>query len=102
MSRRLRRVPIVIVLLAALVAGASTAIAQTPGYGNICSTHWGWCPLNPNVMVIVGRPCQCQAYSGQLLPGQVRQFPYENYGRPVSPYLNPHWTDPPPPPPLLK
>jgi hypothetical protein len=41
----------VIVLVAVLLAGAATAGAQHPGYSNICSTHWGWCPLNPEVMV---------------------------------------------------
>jgi len=44
----------------ALLAGVATAGAQHPGYSNICSTHWGWCPLNPEIMVIVGTPCRCQ------------------------------------------
>ena len=101
------RARMLIVLVVALLLGASTVAAQQrpqffPGYGNICSTQWGWCPLHPDLAIVVGAQCQCQAYSGQFLPGQARQFPYQNYGRPVSPYLNPHWTDPPPPPPVIK
>jgi hypothetical protein len=100
---------LIVLLVTLLLAGASIVAAQQqqrfqpfPGYGNICNTQWGWCPLHPNVMIVVGAQCQCQAYNGQILSGQAHQFPYQNYNRPVSPYLNPHWTDPPPPPPVIK
>jgi hypothetical protein len=93
---------IVMFLLATMLLAASNAAAQQMqvpvSIANICSTQWGWCPLNPNIRVSVGFACQCVAYSGQVLPGVGRQFPYENYGRPVSPYLNPHWMDAPPGP----
>lgn len=68
----------------------------------ICSSQWGWCPLDPSLRLSVSIPCQCFAQSGQSVPGVTRAFSYWLYQRPVSPYLNPHWTDLPPPPPVIK
>lgn len=56
---------------------------------NICSTDWGWCPIQ--VVALAGARCYCFVPPSTWLPGLARNFYYE--GR-VSPYLNPH-TGPP-------
>ena len=51
----------------------------------ICSTDWGWCPLQ--VVMPAGGACYCFVPPGTWLPGSARYWPYQG---PVSPYLNPH------------
>jgi hypothetical protein len=51
----------------------------------ICSTDWGWCPLQR--VVTPGGHCTCFVPPNTRLPGSARYFPYAG---PVSPYLNPH------------
>jgi hypothetical protein len=60
---------------------------------NICSTDWGWCPIQ--TVALAGGQCYCFVPPSTWLPGLARNFPYEG---PVSPYLNPHTG----PPPLLR
>lgn len=55
----------------------------------ICSTDWGWCPVQ--TVVTPGGFCYCFVPPATWLPGSARYFPYTG---PVSPYLNPH-TGPP-------
>jgi hypothetical protein len=90
--------------LAILSLGVSAPIvpAQNMSLATICSTQWGWCPLDPSLRISAGLPCQCFAPAGQTVAGVTRYFNYAAYQRPVSPYLNPHWTDMPPPPPVIK
>jgi hypothetical protein len=56
----------------------------------ICSTDWGWCPLQ--AVASPGGGCYCFVPPSTWLAGSARYWPYEG---PVSPYLNPH-TGPPP------
>ena len=56
----------------------------------ICSTEWGWCPLQ--IVATPGGGCYCFVPPATWLTGSARYWPYEG---PVSPYLNPH-TGPPP------
>ena len=51
----------------------------------ICSTDWGWCPVQ--TVVTPGGACWCFVPPSTWLPGSARYWPYEG---PVSPYLNPH------------
>ena len=90
--------------LAATAANVSSpnAFAQNMNFATICSTHWGWCPLDPSLRVAASLPCHCLTPSGQPLAGVTRYFNYAIYQRPVNVYLNPHWTDMPPPPPVIK
>jgi hypothetical protein len=55
----------------------------------ICSTDWGWCPVQ--IVVMPGGSCYCFVPPSTWLAGSARYWPYEG---PVSPYLNPH-TGPP-------
>jgi hypothetical protein len=55
----------------------------------ICSTAWGWCPVQ--AVVTPGGACYCFVPPSTWLPGSGRYFPYEG---PVSPYLNPHTAPP--------
>jgi len=87
-----------ILSLAAAASNAREGSAQIPSGATICSTQWGWCPLDPSWRITAGRPCHCVAPSGQTLAGVTRHFDYAAYQRPVSPYLNPHWA----PPPVIK
>jgi hypothetical protein len=102
----MRRAVLLLTILS-LAAPASNvflpeASAQVPSVATICSTQWGWCPLDPSWRITPGRPCHCVAPSGQTLAGVTRYFNYAAYQRPVSPYLNPHWADTPPPPPVIR
>jgi hypothetical protein len=104
-----------IVVLVALLTCAGEVAAQAPGphryppppprpspplspepppqRANICSTEWGWCPLPHGTVMAAGFPCACtDPRTGQALPGYTRAFNYTQYPRPVSPYLNPHWS----------
>ena len=94
----MRRVSAVLALL--LLAGAP-ALAQNfappppvrarPGgpVATICSTDWGWCPVQ--AVVVPGGACWCFVPPLTWLPGSARYWPYEG---PVSPYLNPHTVPP--------
>ena len=85
-----------------MLAAAASALAQNfappppprPTMGTpvatICSTDWGWCPVQ--TVVTPGGFCTCFVPPSTRLPGSARYFPYQG---PVSPYLNPH-TGPPP------
>jgi hypothetical protein len=88
--------------LALLLAVASVATAQNfapppaapparPGApaATICSTEWGWCPLQ--AVSAPGGGCYCHVPPSTWLPGIARYWPYEG---PVSPYLNPHTAPP--------
>jgi hypothetical protein len=55
----------------------------------ICSTDWGWCPLQ--IVATPGGACYCFVPPGSWLAGSARYWPYEG---PVSPYLNPHTVPP--------
>jgi hypothetical protein len=55
----------------------------------ICSTDWGWCPLQ--AVAPPGGGCYCYVPPSTWLPGIARYWPYEG---PVSPYLNPHTAPP--------
>ncbi|HEX9819174.1 MAG TPA: hypothetical protein VGD07_06130 [Methylomirabilota bacterium] len=55
----------------------------------ICSTEWGWCPVQ--TVVTPGGFCSCVVPPSTWLPGTARYFPYRG---PVSPYLNPHVAPP--------
>jgi hypothetical protein len=55
----------------------------------ICSTDWGWCPIQ--VIATPGGGCYCFVPPGTWLPGVARYWRYEG---PVSPYLNPHQAPP--------
>ena len=83
------------VVLALAVAGPAAAqnFAPAPPHvarpgappATICSTDWGWCPIQ--VVAMPGGACYCFVPPGTWLPGLARYWPYEG---PVSPYLNPH------------
>jgi hypothetical protein len=67
---------------------------QRPRFGgapqaNICSTDYGWCPIQ--VVALAGGQCYCFVPPNTWLLGLARNFPYEG---PVSPYLNPHTSPP--------
>jgi hypothetical protein len=80
-----------------LLATAGPALAQNfappppaaprPGSpaATICSTEWGWCPIQ--AVAVPGGSCYCFVPPSTWLPGLARYWPYEG---PVSPYLNPH------------
>lgn len=84
-----------------LLAPAASALAQNfappppsaarPGApaATICSTDYGWCPLQ--AVAMGGGVCYCFVPPGTWLPGIARYWPYEG---PVSPYLNPHRAPP--------
>jgi hypothetical protein len=86
---------------ALLLAAAAPALAQNfapqppprpqPGgpVATICSTDWGWCPLQ--TVATGGGSCYCFVPPATWLLGSARYWPYTG---PVSPYLNPH-TGPP-------
>jgi len=88
--------------LALVLAATTFAIAQNfapppaappprPGApaATICSTEWGWCPLQ--AVAAPGGACYCYVPPSSWLPGLARYWPYEG---PVSPYLNPHTAPP--------
>jgi hypothetical protein len=88
---------LIVSTLLLIVLAASATAAQTP-QATICSTQWGWCPLPLPTTLLPGTPCSCAVPGQGYLGGVARFFNYWAYtGRPVSPYLNPHWTDQPPP-----
>jgi hypothetical protein len=93
---------VLILVVPASDISAPEVSAQNLGPATICSTHWGWCPLNPGWRLTAGIPCHCLAPSGQPLAGVTRHFDYAAYQRPVHPSLDPHWSDMPPPPPVIK
>jgi hypothetical protein len=94
----MRRVSAAVALL--LLAGAP-ALAQNfapppparprPGgpAATICSTDWGWCPIQS--VAVPGGGCWCFVPPTTWLPGSARYWPYEGQ---VSPYLNPHMAPP--------
>ena len=86
----------VLVLLAAAPAPAQNFAPQPPPrprpgtpVATICSTEWGWCPVQ--TVVTPGGFCYCFVPPSTWLPGSARYFPYAG---PVSPYLNPHTAPP--------
>jgi hypothetical protein len=86
----------VLVLLAAATALAQNFAPQPPPrprpgtpVATICSTEWGWCPVQ--TVVTPGGFCYCFVPPSTWLPGSARYFPYAG---PVSPYLNPHTAPP--------
>lgn len=88
-----------IVIALALVLAATTLVTAqnfapppaappprpAPAAATICSTEWGWCPLQ--IVAAPGGACYCYVPPSTWLPGLARYWPYEG---PVSPYLNPH------------
>jgi hypothetical protein len=91
----MRRAVIAVALSLAVVAPAlaqNFAPAQPPAIARpgasvatICSTDYGWCPIQG--VVLPGGHCHCFVPPNTWLPGLGRYWPYEG---PVSPYLNPH------------
>jgi hypothetical protein len=90
------------IVLLLLLASVSSAAAQnfapqppqrprSPGapQANICSTDYGWCPIQQ--VATPGGSCYCFVPPSSWLPGLARFWPYQG---PVSPYLNPHETPP--------
>jgi hypothetical protein len=55
----------------------------------ICSTDWGWCPIQ--TVAMPGGACWCFVPPSTWLPGSARYWPYQGE---VSPYLNPHTAPP--------
>ena len=96
----MRRLALAVLLLlaAAPLAGAQNFAPQPPPpprapagpAATICSTDYGWCPIQ--TVVTPGGTCYCFVPPKTWLTGSARYWPYEG---PVSPYLNPH-TGPPP------
>jgi hypothetical protein len=92
---------LVSVALALLLVSVPAALAQNfapqpaapprPGgpVATICSTDWGWCPIQ--TVVTAGGTCWCFVPPTTWLPGSARYWPYTG---PVSPYLNPHTAPP--------
>ena len=88
---------VLLLLAAASLAGAQNFAPQPPPppkrpagpAATICSTDYGWCPIQ--IVVTPGGACYCFVPPNSWLPGSARYWPYEG---PVSPYLNPH-TGPP-------
>ncbi|PYM19737.1 MAG: hypothetical protein DMD78_23745 [Candidatus Rokuibacteriota bacterium] len=85
-----------LVLAVVPLAGAQNFAPQPPPpprvgapAATICSTDWGWCPLQ--TLAAPGGGCYCFVPPRTWLAGSARYWPYEG---PVSPYLNPH-TGPP-------
>jgi hypothetical protein len=86
-------------ILLALVAGPALAQNFAPAppprpratapAATICSTDWGWCPIQ--TVAVPGGACACFVPPSTWLPGVARYFPYRG---PVSPYLNPHTAPP--------
>jgi hypothetical protein len=63
----MRRIVFVLAVLS-LAATASNVsppkvFAQNMNFATICSTHWGWCPLDPSLRVAASLPCHCRAPS---------------------------------------
>ena len=96
----MRRVAITLGLLVAVLAPGAGAQNFAPAppvppkraggpAATICSTDWGWCPVQ--TVVTPGGACYCFVPPSTWLAGSARYWPYEG---PVSPYLNPH-TGPP-------
>jgi hypothetical protein len=94
----MRRLPVAIALVllaasAALAQNFAPPVAPPPRPGapaaTICSTDWGWCPVQ--TVVTPGGFCWCYVPPSTWLPGSARYWPYEG---PVSPYLNPHVAPP--------
>ena len=93
--------PRVSAAVALLLLAAAPALAQNfaprpppvsrPGgpAATICSTDWGWCPVQ--TVAAPGGGCWCFVPPATWLPGSARYWPYEG---PVSPYLNPHTAPP--------
>ena len=89
---------VLLLLAAAPLAGAQNFAPQPPPRprapagpaATICSTDYGWCPIQ--TVVTPGGACYCFVPPRTWLAGSARYWPYEG---PVSPYLNPH-TGPPP------
>jgi len=88
-------------LIALTVAGAlatSGAAAQTPGYtlprgyGNICSTAWGWCDLPQRQPI--NTACVCLTTANQHVAGAARAWLYDAPEHAKSLYLRPHVTPP--------
>jgi hypothetical protein len=93
----LRALIVVLALAVAAPAVAQNFAPQPPApprlgapQATICSTDWGWCPIQ--AVATPGGGCYCYVPPSTFLPGLARYFPYQG---PVSPYLNPH-TGPPP------
>jgi hypothetical protein len=95
----MRRLAMALLVVAAAVPAASAQnfapqAPRPPRAGGpvatICSTDWGWCPVQ--TVVTPGGSCYCFVPPGTWLAGSARYWPYQG---PVSPYLNPH-TGPPP------
>jgi len=93
--------PRVSAAVALLLLAAAPALAQNfaprpppvsrPGgpAATICSTDWGWCPVQ--TVAAPGGGCWCFVPPATWLPGSARYWPYEGA---VSPYLNPHMAPP--------
>ena len=103
----MRRVRVVALGLAILLGGAVPASTQnfapapppppppafpSPAPPTICSTDYGWCPLQ-YAATAAGGYCACfWPPTNTWLPGRARYWPYDPAT--ASPYLNPH-TGPP-------
>jgi len=92
------RIAMAVALMLALVSpGAAQNFAPQPPpaprpggpAATICSTDWGWCPIQ--TVVLPGGGCYCFVPPSTWLAGSARYWPYEG---PVSPYLNPHTAPP--------
>ncbi|HEY2995280.1 MAG TPA: hypothetical protein VGM22_20895 [Methylomirabilota bacterium] len=92
------RIAMAVALMLALVspAAAQNFAPQPPPparpggpAATICSTEWGWCPIQ--TVVLPGGGCYCFVPPSTWLAGSARYWPYEG---PVSPYLNPHTAPP--------
>jgi hypothetical protein len=87
---------VVLLLVSASLAGAQNFAPQPPAprrpagpAATICSTDYGWCPIQ--TVVTAGGGCFCFVPPSTWLAGSARYWPYEG---PVSPYLNPHTAPP--------
>jgi hypothetical protein len=94
----MRRLAMALALVLALgsLAAAQNFAPQPPPpprpggpAATICSTDWGWCPIQ--TVATAGGGCYCFVPPGTWLAGSARYWPYEG---PVSPYLNPHTAPP--------
>ena len=94
------RAIVTVLLLVVAAAGPATAqnyapapppapVAPRAAPATICSTDWGWCPVQG--LVTPGAGCYCFVPPATWLAGAARYWPYSG---PVSPYLNPHTAPP--------
>lgn len=93
MQRLAMAIALVLAIVSLSTAENFAAPPAAPSTGSppatICSTEWGWCPLQ--VVVPPGGACYCFVPPSTWLSGLARYWPYQG---PVSPYLNPHVAPP--------